>query len=668
MDLSIIIVNYNVRPFLENSLVSAGKAMEGIPAEIFVVDNASDDGSVEMVRERFPDVRLIVNAANRGFAAGNNSAIPQCRGKYILLLNPDTLVQEDTFRVMVRFLDEHPEVGLAGCKILNPDGTLQLACRRSFPTPPVALSRILGLSALFPRSRFFGKYNLTYLDQDKSYEVDAVSGSFMMFRRGLVDQIGLLDEQFFMYGEDLDWCYRIKQAGWKIWYSPETQIIHYKGESARRTEIDEVKLFYEAMRLFVRKHLKQGVLANALLGAGIALREWIAFLGKIARPLLAVAADLVIIDASLLLGELIWFGKIFRFPAYAYPITMTVPWLIIAATMYSLGVYSTRKLSISRAAGSVMIGYVILSALTFFFKQYGFSRMVVLISGAINLLLLPGWRLAARSVFRSPQHRRRSLFGRRTIIVGTEASGQEVLRKLRARVADGYDVVGFVDVSRKRVGERIAGVEILGSIDNIGKVIHEQRASEVIFSTDTLSYSDILSVIGRARNKTVNFRLVPTGLEVIIGKTHIDRLDDIPLVEIEYNIDRLANRMLKRLFDCAGAAILLVTVYPWASARMKSGKPMSRFQTNALLLPKVLEGRASLVGPPLSKDAPSLNGSARSGAYLGKPGLTGLAQINERDDLTTEEIAKYNLYYAKNQSLMLDIEIILKSILRSGKR
>ncbi len=667
MDLSIVIVNYNVRPFLENSLVSIGKAIRDLPAEVFVVDNASDDGSVEMVRERFPEVRLIVNKTNRGFAAGNNTAIPQCRGTYVLLLNPDTLVQEDTFRVMIRFLEEHPDVGLAGCKILNPDGTLQLACRRSFPTPTVALARILGLSALFPDSRLFGKYNLTYLDPNESYEVDAVSGSFMCFRRELVDQIGLLDEQFFMYGEDLDWCYRIKQAGRKISYCPETQIIHYKGESARRSEIDEVKLFYEAMRVFVRKHLKQGVFVSGVLAAGIALREWIAFLGKIARPLLATLADLALIDLSLLLGELIWFKTLFRFPGYAYPITMTVPWLIIAATMYSLGVYTTRKFSISRAAGSVVIGYVIISALTFFFKQYGFSRMVVLISGAINLLLLPGWRLAARSLFRSPQLRRKSLFGRRTIIVGTEGSGQEVLRKLRARVADGYDVVGFIDVGRKRIGERIAGVEILGSIDNIGKVIQEQRASEVIFSTDTLSYSDILSVIGRARNKSVNFRLVPTGLEVIIGKTHIDQLDDIPLVEIEYNIDRFPNRMFKRLFDLAGGAILLVTVYPWASARMKSGKPMSRIQSGALLLPKVLNGTASLVGPPLDKDAPSVNGSARSGAYLGKPGLTGLAQINERDGLTAEEIAKYNLYYAKNQSLMLDLEIILKSVLRGEK-
>lgn len=668
MRLSVIIVNYNVRAFLESALVSVQKAMQGIDGEVIVVDNASDDGTVEMVRQKFPGVELVVNETNTGFAAGNNAAIPRCRGDYVLLLNPDTLVQENTFRAMITFLDEHAEVGLAGCKILNPDGTLQLACRRSFPTPWIALTKISGLSALFPASRVFGKYNLAYLDPDRSYEVDAVSGSFMFFRRNIVDQIGLLDEQFFMYGEDLDWCFRIKKAGWKIFYVHETQIIHYKGQSARRSEIDEVKLFYSAMRVFVRKHLKQGFLSNIILTSGIAMREWVAFMGKVARPVLAAGLDLVLVNFSLLLGEKIWFGEIFRFPSYAYPVTMTIPWLIIALTMYSMGLYTTRKLSISRAAASVLIGYVILSALTFFFKQYGFSRMVVLISGVVNMLLLPGWRLAARAILRSPEHRRKSLFGRRTVIVGTGTSGQEVLRKLRARIDDGYDVVGFIDASRRRVGEKVAGVEILGSIDNIGKVIQEQRASEVIFSTDNLTYADILSVIGRARNKSVNFRLVPNSLEVIIGKTHIDQLDDIPLIEIEYNIHRALNRVLKRLFDLAGASILLLLAYPWAAVRKKSGKGLTEFQQRLLLLPMVLDGTMSMVGPPPVASSVSRNGSAGSDVYLGKPGLTGLVQINYRDDLTAEEAEKYNLYYAKNQSLLLDLEIIVKTVLGRTKR
>jgi hypothetical protein len=299
--------------------------------------------------------------------------------------------------------------------------------------------------------------------------------------------------------------------------------------------------------------------------------------------------------------------------------------------------------------------------LTFFFKQYGFSRMVVVISGAINLLLLPGWRLGVKAFLRGPARQRRSLFGRRTIIVGADRSGQEVLRKLRARIDDGYEIVGFIDTNRKRIGEKIAGVEILGSIDNIGKVVEEQKAAEVIFSTDVLSYSDILSVIGRSRNRSVNFRLIPTSLEVIIGKTHIDELDTIPLVDIDYNIDLATNRLAKRILDIMGSLVLIVIFAPLGALKRRSGREPSRFWEKVGQLPEVFRGDRSLVGPP---EVTSLrNGTAAKSPYLGKPGLTGLVQINYRDDLTPEEIEKYNLYYAKNQSVMLDLEIIVKSVI-----
>jgi GT2 family glycosyltransferase len=656
MQLSVIIVNYNVRAFLENAIVSVCKASGGLQAEVIVVDNASDDGSVEMMRQKFPSVKLIVNEKNLGFATANNIALREAHGKYVLLLNPDTVVQEDTLHVMMEFLDQHPDVGLAGCKILNPDGTLQLACRRSFPTPWVAFTKIVGLSAVFPRSKTFSRYNLEYLDPDDTYEVDAVSGSFMFFRREIVEQVGTLDEQFFMYGEDLDWCYRTKKAGWKICYVHATQIIHYKGESARRSDIDEVKLFYQAMRVFVQKHFARGPFVDTVLRVGIAVREQLAFLEKIAKPVSTALLDIIIVDASLLLGEFIWFGEVFHFPQYGYPVILTIPALIVVTTMYAMGAYTKRKLSASRTASSVIIGYLIISASTFFFKQYGFSRMVVLISGVANVLVLPGWRLVAKTLFSVSGNKRKTLFGRRTLIVGVDASGQAVLQKLRARVDDGYDVVGFVDTNRRRLGEKVAGVEILGSIDNIGKVIEERRATEVIFSIDTLSYSDILSVIGRSRNKAVNFRLVPNSLEVIIGKTHIDELDDIPLVDIEYNIDRSANRLVKRLNDLVISLSVLLLIYPVVMLRKKAGGAMGKFSNAVLKMPDVSRGAMSIVGPKPEH-------VHHASSFIGKPGVTGIVQINYHDDLTPEEVEKYNLYYAKNQSLLLDLEIVLKSII-----
>ncbi|MBI5020371.1 MAG: glycosyltransferase [Ignavibacteriales bacterium] len=659
MQVSVIIVNYNVRAFLENSLNSVLKALKGIDGEIIVVDNASDDGSIEMVRQKFPQINLMVNNKNVGFAAANNQGIRISKGEYLLLLNPDTILQENTIKIMLNFLERNKDVGLAGCKILNPDGSLQLACRRSFPSPWVAFTKIIGLSNLFPRVPLFGKYNLEYLDPEKSYEVDAVSGSFMFVRRKVAEEVGGLDEQFFMYGEDLDWCYRIKEAGWKIYYVHETQVIHYKGESVRRSNIDEVKLFYEAMRLFVKKHFSRGIISTGLLSFGIAVRELAALISKSIRQLQAPISDFVFVNLSLLVGEYIWFGEILHFPSHAYPVIFIVPALIIISSMYFFGIYTKRKLSATHASGAVIFGYIILSALTFFFKQYAFSRMVVAISGVLNFFLLPGWRLIARSILKSPEHQKRSLFGRRTLIVGVDKKGEELLRKLRTRVDDGYEVVGFIDMSRKYIGEQISGVEILGSIDNIGKIIEEKRVSDVIFSTDSLPYTDILTVIARGTNRAVNFRMVPSSLDVIVGKTHIDELDDIPLVDIDYNINKTSRRILKRIFDIIIAGILLLLVYPFILIRKKSSAPLGKFGKTIILIPDVMKGKLSLVGPPnylLSSDDNKMH------EYCGKYGVTGLVQLNYRNDLTIEEIENYNLYYAKNQSLILDFEILIKTI------
>lgn len=658
MDLSVIIVNYNVRQFLENALASVYRAMEGVQGEVFVVDNASDDGSVEMVREKFPAVQLIENKANVGFAKANNAALKKATGRYLLLLNPDTIVQEDTFSVMMKFFDENPDAGLAGCKILNSDGSFQLPCRRSFPTPWVAFSKIFGLSALFPKSKLFGKYNLTYLNEDETYEVDAVSGSFMFLRREVYEKVGGLDETFFMYGEDLDWCYRISQSGYKVYYVHSTKIIHFKGESTRRSEIDEIRTFYQAMQLFVEKHFSSSVFVEVFLTIGIVLRASLAMLSKASRPLLIALMDFVLIDTALITSEYLYFGYLLKFPDYAYPIVWTIPALIVIGSMYFLGVYTTRRHSVSRAALAVVIGYTIVSATVFFFKDFAFSRAVVLISGLINLILLPGWRLLFEMLTGRRSSPRKSLFGRPTVIVGTGPSAQELLRRLRARVVEGYDVVGFIALDRKNLGEKMSGVEIIGSIDNVGKVIAERRVSEVIFSTDGIAYTDILSVIARSNDRSVNFRLVPNSLESIIGKTQIDDLGNLPFVEIEYNIHRPGNRLSKRIFDGVVSGVGLLLLYPLV--KVFRGKRGSFVQT-VCLLPDVFLGRISLVGRPLSDaDEPLPTGGH---PLLGPKGITGLVQINQREDLGADEIERYKLYYAKNQSLILDLEIMAKSFL-----
>jgi O-antigen biosynthesis protein len=661
---SIIIVNYNVRDFLHHALVSLQKAMKGIRGEIIVVDNASDDGSNEMVRRRFPTVQLIASKINLGFAKANNVGLNRARGKFLLLINPDTLVQEDTLRVMINFFQENPDVGLAGCKVLNPDGTFQLACRRSFPRPWVAFAKMVGLSGLFPSSRLLGRYNLTYLSPDETYELDAVSGSFMMVRREAYEQVGGLDEDFFMYGEDLDWCYRIQQAGWKNYYVHSTQIIHYKGESTKRSSLDEIRTFYQAMHLFVQKHFSSSKMFAFLIRTAISISSRLAMLKAILRPLGIAIVDIALVDLSIFLAELTWFGMIFRVPSYAYPMVYTVPSIIVAIGLYSAGVYTHRRMSVSRTMLSTIVSFIFISALVFFFKDYGFSRGVTIISGMLSAIFLPGWRLLLRVLGRSSSEGRRSILGRRTLIVGTDKSAQELLRRLRNRVSDGYDVLGFVDINRKRIGEDLAGLPIVGSTENIGKVIQDMKISDVIFSTQTLQFADILGVIGRTHAQSVNFHLVPNTMEVIIGKGSVDSLDELPLVQITYNIEKATNRTLKRLFDIAVSLVLLISTYPFLYLKkVLTGKSRSQF---VLRIPQVLAGTYSLVGPPDNSTATS-GPNRQSVLFLGKPGITGLIQLQGNRTLEDQEKEQYNLYYAKNQSLALDVEILLKTMLRQRR-
>ena len=657
MDISVIIVNYNVREFLSNALTSLGKSLEGFQSEIFVVDNASDDGSLEVIAKNFPHVHLIANTSNRGFAKANNQALVHTQGKYLLLINPDTLVQENTVRALVTFFETHEDAGMAGCKILNPDGTLQLACRRSFPTPWIAFTKTFGLSALFPQSKLFAQYNLTYLDPEGTYEVDAISGSFMMVRREVYEKIGGLDETFFMYGEDLDWSYRIQRSGWKVYYVPSTSIIHYKGESTKRSDIDELKVFYQAMRLFVRKHHTGSPMFGWFIYAGIFMRKFIADVARLSRPLSIAVLDMAIVTSTLLIGEYIRKDGFFTLPGYAYPWVFIFPSAIVAVALFLNGVYSEHKLSVSRSFTSVMSAYVVIAAIVAIEKDFAFSRTIMLVSAGLSLVAIPGWRLLIRVLGFGENSSRMTLFGRRTLIVGVDQAGQDILKKLRARAGGGYSVVGYIDVTRKRIGEKVLDVEILGSIETIGKVIEENHISEVIFTSNVIPYSDILNIIATNANRFVNFRLVPSNIEVIIGKASIDQLDDIPFIDIDYNIGKLGNRIIKRIFDIVVSLLLLICIAPFVYFTRIFFRSEPRGLVRAVLhMPSVLFGKVSVVG---------YNGSSivsKKSVYYGKPGITGLIHIQANKNLAQDEIEQFDLYYAKNQSFMLDLEIIVKTL------
>ncbi|MCU7496372.1 MAG: glycosyltransferase [Ignavibacteria bacterium] len=655
IDLSIIIVNFNVKEFLQNLLSSIEKSSGNISKEIIVIDNASDDGSVEIIREKFPSVRLIASQKNLGFGRANNLGLEISKGKYILLINPDTIVQEDTFQKLIYFMEKTPEAGLVGCKVLNSDGTLQLACRRGFPGPWTSFTKVTGLSRLFPKSRLFAGYNLTYLDENQTYEVDAISGAFMMMKREVYEKIGGFDSQFFMYGEDLDLCYRVQKAGFKVFYVHDTQIIHYKGESTKRSSMDETKVFYEAMHLFVKKHFSSSFIVQVMLRFAIIVRQLFAFLNVYRLAALAIVADFLFFDLSLYIAAHLyhsphWLG----FPLGAVTGIYIIPALIQISIASITGAYKKDSISVLRILYSIVLGFFILSSVTYFFKQYAYSRAVLIYTYLILIFMLPAWRIVFKLGFKLGM--KEEIYKTRTLIVGTDRHALDLARKLKTKLTSIQKIAGLIGLNRMRVGEKIEGLEVIGSLENIKKIIREKKISEVIFASGEMSYNQMLAVVSECQGENVDFKVAGSGLDFLVGKSSITMLEEIPLLEIFYNISTLTSKISKRIFDFLLSVPALIFIYPFIFLLVKTGYKGGDFSRFVLGFPEVLSGRKSIVGPCSQRTDTDL--------YLGRIGLTGFWYTEGLDSTDTEETKKLDIFYAKNQNIWLDLEILGKTFSR----
>lgn len=677
-DLSIIIVNYNVKAFLEQCLMAIEKARHDLTVEIFVVDNASVDGSQAMVKRKFPYVHLIENHKNLGFSKANNQALRMAKGQYVLILNPDTLIQEDTLIILKDFLDNHPTTGAVGCKLINPDGSFQINSRRSMPTPWVAFTRIIGLSRVFPKSRFFGRYNMIYIDPDTEGEIDVLSGSLMLVRNDVLQKIGYFDENFFMYGEDIDLCYRIKKAGWEIFYTPATKAIHYKGESTKKSELSFVSNFYSAMLIFTHKHFKgrYSFFLQIFLTAGIYSRVFLAYLWRMFRNITSPLIDLLLIILSILLAINIWL------PNYAlerFRIVFPIYTFVWFASAYLFGAYHHKaKHHLKPIFWSSIMGLFVNSTFTYFFKQFAYSRVVVLISFLLILTLLGAWRFVYRII--GPVSRKGPLSKlRRAVIIGAGHEGKRILKKLQARPDMHYEVCGFVEFEPESVGKEVDGTEVLATIDNIRDVIRVEDINDVIFSSDRLTNAQILETIVLAQGSGVNFRIVPHELEYIVAKSSVDEIDTVPLLDFVGVADPL-DLMVKRAFDIIVSFVMIIITSPLMFINLLSGARLAErkiigyagrperiryfkggidFMKDVPLYYSVLTGTLSIVGAEITDFQPSEYHT------IYKPGLTGLVQIKSREKkkaLTQKEKDYYNLYYVKNQTVITDLQILSRSI------
>ncbi|MFC1651014.1 glycosyltransferase, partial [Candidatus Latescibacterota bacterium] len=496
MDLSVVIVNYNVSSFLDQALTTLKDSAQGIDHEVYVVDNASSDDSVPMIKEKHPWVKLIENEENVGFARANNQALRKVSGRYVLLLNPDTILRNDTLKTMLAFHDEHPEAGITGCKVLNPDGTLQLACRRGFPSPGVAFFKMVGLSNIFPKSKTFGAYNLTYLDPNTLTEVDAVSGSFMMIRKDALEKAGLMDEDFFMYGEDLDICYRVKKAGWKVFYVPSTEIIHFKGESTKTVpSMTNVNNFYKAMLIFVNKHHsgRRKLMPGWMLSAGIYfMMVWVYVINMLIRarqPLF----DLFLLNVSLILGMLLRYGTSLTFiPNYSL-----LEWISIfivystlyMVTFYFIGMYHRYKNNPERALIGIFIGFLFNVFIVNFINEYNFSRIASFYCWGFNSILISGWRFMLDIV----EDEKSIHAGRKTIIIGRISDVVKLRDILKRSDSYTFDIIGCVEISQDAIrGTESDGIHVIGLVNELNEIIKEYSINVVILAGSNIPFSRIL--------------------------------------------------------------------------------------------------------------------------------------------------------------------------------
>ncbi|GGF19268.1 hypothetical protein GCM10011383_33550 [Hymenobacter cavernae] len=646
--LSIIIVNYNVSYFLEQTLLSVRRAVEkwGAATEVIVVDNNSVDGSVAMVRARFPEVLLIENTDNPGFSKANNQAIRRARGEYVLLLNPDTVVEEDTLQACANFMDQHPDGGALGVKMLDGQGKFLPESKRGLPTPWVAFYKIFGLAQLFPKSRLFGRYHLGFLDKDQTHEVEVLSGAFMWLRRKAIDQVGLLDEDYFMYGEDIDLSYRLTQGGWKNYYFPEARIIHYKGESTKRTSMNYVFVFYRAMVIFAGKHFAPGRAGafSLLINLAIWIRAGAAMVGRLLGQIAPVLLDAGLIYGGMYFLKNYWEAN-HKYVPEPYPATfmaLAVPAYIVVwlTAAYFSGAYD-KATRTSRIIWGIFVGTILISAISNFLDAYRFSKALIILGGTWSVAALVGRRIAVHFL----QYGYLSLNERRPkniAVVGT-AAGSRRVRQLLEAAGVSARIIGHVNPATD-VSVEDSNDDSLGELRQLEEIIRIYELDELIFCGKDLPASKFIALMVQlSQQSSIAYKILPEDSEYIIGSSSKDAPGDYYALNIGLSLYQPQQMRNKRLLDIlTSLGFLLGTPFFIWFEKRKAG-----FLRNCL---RVLAGTRTWVG--LRHSA----GPQRTAKAILSP-----ADVAEQGAPLTESTRRrLELLYARNYVPATDLSILFR--------
>jgi O-antigen biosynthesis protein len=648
-DIGIVIVNYNVRHFLMHCLQSIRNAqLQGIHIDVWVVDNASVDGSVSLLRSEYPEVNLIANDKNVGFSAANNQAIRLIDAKYILLLNPDTVLEEDTLVKCYAFMEAHADAGAMGVRMIDGAGKFLPESKRKIPDVWNSFCKLTYLSELFPKSRLFSGYNLGYLPEDQTNEVEVLCGAFMFIRKEVLDTTGLLDEAFFMYGEDIDLSYRILKAGYKIWYFPETSIIHYKGESTKKSSLNYVRTFYGAMHIYVNKHYGKG---NAdffarVINIAISLRALLSGISRVLMSWILPIVDMFLIWYFLDIIKDAWADYYFHDVTYYRNTSMDkilpVYAIIWVFFLWLGGHYDALRnrwntlMHIGSGTIFILIGYALLP------ENMRSSRAIILFGSVVAFILtwLTSW--AYKSIFQTnhPTPKENN--------VAIVAKKENALKLTQILKNAQYNEDNFHYIYP---GENPNDSWYTNTIAGLPSIAKTLGINEVIYASDDITMKEIIRSMTLLESK-VTFKIGGDDSLSIIGSNSKNQQGELISLDVHYKLSSPQTKRYKRLLDML-ISVLFIPLIPVLLV-------VTGFKFNVISnIFKVLMAKATWVG---------YGGLQVDYGFLPElPAAVIKYPLSEKLlSYTEDHFKKRNIDYAKEYSIFLDMKALLSNLFKVG--
>ena len=649
MRLSVIIVSYNVYPFLDNCLRSVISALRNIDGEIIVVDNASVDRTPQLIKEHFPSVKLISNTDNPGFAIANNQAIQISKGEYILLLNPDTVVSEDTFDTCIQFMDNHPRAGAVGVRMVDGSGRFLPESKRGLPTLQASFLKMTGIYKMFPKSATLNRYYQGNIAEYETAKIEVLTGAFMFLRKSTLDKTGLLDDDFFMYGEDIDLSYRITRSGADIYYLPSTSIIHYKGESTKKSTLNYILTFYQAMLIFTRKHSEFSG-QQLLIKLAIYVHGLIRFIIQTARKWWPPFLDFILYSISFLVASRAWavyyFHQPDKFENSFYFFNIPLYSLIGTVALFLNGAYDKPY---SRKSSWIGFGWGLIGILVIYAilpVQLRTSRMVILLGSFLYMIFLIFTRWKVAPWKDSDNNFQKE--ARRAIIVANEEETKRI-KELINRSTDHIEIIGSVSPDENKITE---SYPYIGSLSQLRDVVRVHQIKEIIFSAQDVPFSKFTSSM-TSLGPSLKYMLAASTTMNIVGSMNRDSEGESYAIRVHFKLSEPASVRTKRLFDII-ISIILFILSPVLIFFINPGK---KIWGNIM---DVLSGRKTWVsyhtGVPMISSLPSL-----------RPGVLSPVYPHNKE-IQSKRLEHIHYVYARDYHWTTDLAILLAQWRRLGQR